>query len=59
VTDWQDDYRPIDRSTEEETLRQWRRTGSVLEDKKDKRKTIAWILATLIVASGLTALIWL
>lgn len=57
VSDWQDDYRPIDRNTEEETLRQWRRFGLVLEGKKDRRKFIAWTIAAL-VATGIIALFW-
>lgn len=53
VSDWRYDYRPsIDRDTEEETLRQWRRTGSMLAGKKDKRRAIIWVVATLLVAGA-------
>lgn len=60
VSDWRYDYRPsIDRDTEEETLRQWRRTGSMLAGEKGKRRTITWIVATLLAAGALAAFAWL
>lgn len=60
VSDWHYDYRPsIDRDTEEETLRRWRREGLVLEDKKDRRKLIAWIVGAFVLAGTVAALVWL
>lgn len=57
MPDWQ--YESIDRDTEEETLRQWRRDGLVLEDKKDRRRAIVWIVGSLLTAGVIAALIWL
>lgn len=59
MADWRYDYRSsIDRDTEEETLRRWRREGLMLEDKKDRRIAVIWLIGILITAGVLVALAW-